>query len=204
MRIPSGDLAPARRRRRSHSKLPVVIAVVLVVAIAALAYVLRRDDAGTVTPAATRTCRTQAPPAAPVAKPLTPVKLPAPSQVSLRLLNGNGKDLLARAVGNELAKRGFHVTATGNAPRPLAGPSRVYFGPGGRPAALLVSAHVSGSSVVPVPSAGRGAIDVVLGSAFVRLRTAPETSAYARELASGHLPLTVASSPKPLPSPTCR
>jgi hypothetical protein len=122
--------------------------------------------------------------------------------VRLRLLNGNGKALLARSVGNELARRGFKVTAMGNAPRPLQGVSRVYYGPGGRSAALLASAQVSGATIVPVPTAARGAIDVVLGSSFVRLRTPPEATAYARELAAGKLPLAIQASVAP--SPSCR
>jgi hypothetical protein len=201
MRIPSGDLAPARKHRRygHRSKWPVVLTVVLVVAIAALAYVLRRDDAPAAPSVAASPCPTRSAAPAPSAKPLA---LPAPAQVRLRLLNGNGKDLLARSVGNELARRGFKVTATGNAPRPLQGVSRVYYGPGGRPAALLASAQVSGSTVVPVPNAARGAIDVVLGSSFVRLRTPAEATTYARELAAGKVPITITASPAPTPS--CR
>jgi hypothetical protein len=203
MRIPSGDLAPARKHRRygHRSTWPLVLAVVLVVAIAALAYVLRRDDAPGTTPVSTSLCRAETVTVGPAP---VPVRLPAPAQVSLRLLNGNGKDLLARSVGNELARRGFKVTATGNAPRPLQGVSRVYYGPGGRPAALLAAAQVSGATVVPVPNAARGAIDVVLGSSFVRLRTPAEATAYARELSAGKLPVAVNASPQPRPSPTCR
>jgi hypothetical protein len=94
------------------------------------------------------------------------------------------------------------VSFTGNSPA-LAGPSRVNYGPGGRPAALLLSAHVLGASVVPVPSAARGAIDVVLGSTFVRLRSPAETSAYAHQLMTTGVPAAKPSA-KPAPSPTCR
>jgi hypothetical protein len=131
------------------------------------------------------------------------VRLPAPGQVTLRLLNGTGRDRLARMVADELARRGFRVTHTGNAPRALVGASRVYYGPAGRPAALLVSAHVLGSSVVPVPSAGRGAVDVVLGSGFVRVRTPTETAAYIRALTTTGVPVPQPS-PKPVASPSCR
>jgi hypothetical protein len=203
MRIPSGDLAPARRRRRHghRGKVAVGLAVVLAAAVAAGAYALRRDESPDAAAVPTRPCQTQTTTPAPA---LVPVRLPAPTQVQLRLLNGNGKDLLARSVGNELARRGFKVTATGNAPRPLQGVSRVYYGPGGRPAALLASAQVSGATVVPVPNAARGAIDVVLGSSFVRLRTPAEATAYARELSAGKLPIATSTSAKPQPSPTCR
>jgi hypothetical protein len=210
MVIPSGDLVPMRKHRRHYgrhrSRWPVVLAVLAVAAVAGgtYAYQQRADDAESVS--APPTCVSPSP--SPVAAPRAPVKasplrLPAPGQVSLRLLNGTGRDRLARTVADELARRGFRVTHTGNAPRGLVGGSRVYYGPGGRPAALLVSAHVLGSSVVPVPSAARGAVDVVLGSGFVRLRTAPETAAYMRELATTGVP-----APKPTSattrSPSCR
>lgn len=208
--IPSGDLAPMRKHRRyghKRSKWPVVAAVLLVVGVAAGAYALQQrstDDEGAGPPA------TRCPSATPAmsASPRPPAKgtvirLPAPGQVRLRLLNGTPRDGLARVVANELAKRGFTVTATGNAPRPLAGASRVYYGPGGRPAALLASAHVLGSSVVPVPTAARGAVDVVLGATFVRMRTPAETSVYARRLAMGSPP-AVPPAATASPSPTCR
>jgi hypothetical protein len=208
--IPSGDLAPMRKHRRGYGRhprrWPAVLAVLVVAAVAGGAYVLqqRQNDTGGVS--APSTC-VSASPAASVA-PTVPatvraVRLPAPGQVSLRLLNGSGRDGLARSVANELARRGFRVTQTGNAPRSLVGASRVYYGPTGRPSALLVSAQVLGSSVVPVPSAGRGAIDVVLGSAFVRLRTPAETAGYIRQLVTTGVPV---ANPvvKPAPSPSCR
>jgi hypothetical protein len=214
MRIPSGDLAPARRHRRHGSSFrrrrrrwPVVLAVVAVVAVAAGSYWLRRDNstAGTLagaSPCPSPASSAAASPAAPL-KAATPVRLPAPGQVSLRLLNGTGRDKLALAVGNELARRGFRVTAMGNAPRPLAGASRVYYGPTGRPAALLVTAHVPGATVQPVPTAARGALDVVLGSTFVRLRTPAEVTAYARQLTTSGVP-AAAGSPKPVATAACR
>jgi hypothetical protein len=189
-----------------------LLVVALVAAIATGAYLLRREDTGAGTTTASARCTpapaaalpSAAPPAA--AKP-TPQRLPAPAQVRFRLLNGSGRNALARTVGDELARRAFKVVGMGNAPRPLTGASRVYFGPGGRPAALLVSAQVLGSSVVPVPTAGRGAVDVVLGSTFVRLRTPPEAAAYAHQLATVGAPTTVpaaTAAPRPTPSASCR
>jgi hypothetical protein len=214
VRIPSGDLAPARKHRRHGSSFrrrrrrwPVLLAVLAVVAVAAGSYWLRRDDN---TPGAlsASSCPSVAAsiapsPAAP-ARVAAPARLPAPGQVGLRLLNGTGRSGLARSIGDEVARRGFRVIAMGNAPHPLVGGSRVYYGPGARPGALLVSTHVLGSSVVPVPSAGRGAVDVVLGSTFVRLRTPPEASAYAHQLVTAGVPVATAVAAQPRPSSTCR
>ena len=208
MVIPSGDLAPLRRHRRygrHRSRWPVAVAVLAVGAVAAVTYAVQyRAEPEQVSAAASCVSPAASPAAsASTAAKGTTVRLPAPGQVSLRLLNGTGRDRLARTVADELARRGFQVSHTGNAPRGLVGASRVYYGPGGRPAALLVTAHVLGASVVPVSTAARGAVDVVLGSTFVRLRTPAETSAYARQLISTGVP---ASKPpaKPERSPSCR
>ena len=211
MRIPSGDLAPARKRRRGYSArrrrspLPYLLVLLLLAGAAGGAYLLRREDrgAGAVTAKARCTPPPAATPSAGAPAPVkaAPLRLPQPAQVGLRLLNGTGRNGLARTVGDELARRGFTVVGMGNAPRPLAGASRVYFGPGARAAATLVSAHVLGAEIQAVPTAGKGAVDVVLGSRFVRLRTAPEVSAYARGLTTG--PAPAAPTPHPVPSATC-
>jgi hypothetical protein len=209
--IPSGDLAPMRKHARygrHRSRRPIVLAVLAVVGIAGGTYAVQQRQDGAGHASAPAACLTSSPSPRAIASPAAPtkvtaVRLPAPGQVALRLLNGSGRDRLARGVGDELARRGFRVTYVGNAPRALAGASRVYYGPGGRPAALLVSAQVLGASVVPVPTAGRGAIDVVLGSAFVRLRTPAETAAYAHQLTTTGVPAPQPA-PKPAASPSCR
>ena len=124
--------------------------------------------------------------------------------MQLRLLNGTGRNGLARTVGNELARRGFRVAGMGNAPKALAGATRVTFGPGARPGATLVTAHILGAQLVAAPRAPRGSIDVVLGSSFVRLRTATEIQAFVASLGK---PAPVAKpkpKPQPVASPTCR
>ena len=213
MRIPSGDLAPVRKRRRRypgygrrrHSTWPaVLVALVVVGAVVGAGYLLqqREDDPTDTVATQLPACPSPKPAAAtPTTVPRTsaPVRLPAPAAVQLRLLNGTGRDGLARTVGNELARRGFRVAAMGNAPKPLAGPSRVVFGPGARPAATLLTAHVLGAQLVPAPKAPPGSVDVTLGSSFVRLRTAPEVSAFARGLGK-----PVVAKPAPATSPTCR
>jgi hypothetical protein len=206
--IPSGDLAPMRKHRRygrHRSRWPVVVAVLAVVGVAGGTYALQHRQDGAGHASAPAACVSPSPRsiASPPPAKVTAVRLPAPGQVALRLLNGSGRDRLARGVGDELARRGFRVTHVGNAPRALAGESRVYYGPDGRPAALLVSAQVLGASVVPVPTAGRGAIDVVLGSAFVRLRTTAETATYAHQLTTTGVPAPKPA-PEPAASPSCR
>lgn len=190
-----------------------MLVVLLVAAVAFGAYWIRRDDGTASSASAGAGCPSAVPSVAASAKPAAvtppvkaaPVRLPAPGQVALRLFNGTTRAKLALTVGNELARRGFKVTGFTNAPKPLVGSSRVYFGPGGRPAATLVSAHLLGSQIVPVPTAGRGAVDAVLGSTFMRVRTPAEVSAYVRQLAAGRVPAPAKSAAAaPAATPTCR
>ena len=207
MRIPSGDLAPARKHRRygrrRRNPWPAVLAVLVLLAVAGGAYGLTHRDDGT----PTDTVAQASPKACPspvvthaATKPVALV-LPAPGTVQLRLLNGTGRNGLARVVGDELARRGVRVAAMGNAPTQQAGASRVVFGPGARSAATLVGVHVLGAQLVPAPRAARGSVDVILGSSFVRLRTAAEVHATAQALAH---PVTPVARPKPQPKPSCR
>jgi hypothetical protein len=198
VRIPSGDLAPVRKRRRygkRRNPLPLVLGVLLIAAIAIGGYVLQREDdrAGQVTQAVR--CPSPAPVAS--AAPAKPVVLPAPAGVAVTLLNGTPRSGLARAVGNELARRGFRVSGMGNAPAALTGGSVIAFGPGGRPAATLLSAHVIGGQLLPVAKAPAGSVTVTLGSTFVRLRKPAEVSAYTRDLGKP------AAVPRPAPTRSC-
>lgn len=189
MRIPGGDLVPARRRgryggsygrRRSRNRRAVLVGVLLVAVGAAGAYYLRKDDSGA--PARLRT----APPCSPTATPrptIAPprvVALPAPQAVTLSVLNGTNRSLLAKRVGDALAAQGFRVTGQGNSRTAVAGPSQVVFGPGASLPARTAALWVPGSVVVPNAKAARGSVQVVLGSSFTRLATPAEAAAARR------------------------
>lgn len=205
MRIPSGDLSPARHRRyggsygrRRRRTLRGVLVLILLLALAGGGvYLLRRNDASA--PARWQVAgpaRASATPCAtpPTAAPApTAVALPAPTAVRLVLLNGTPRNGLGKTVGDQLAARGFTVTGTGNAPGVQAGPSVVVFGPGGQPAALLLSRTVLGSMMSGDVKAARGSVQVVLGTAFTRLRTPAEVAALG------------GTAPLPVPTPAaCR
>ena len=94
MVIPSGDLAPMRKHRRGYgrhpSRWPIVLAVLAVAAVAGGTYAVqhRADDAHvSVAPV----CAPPSPTAKASTAPakVTPIRLPAPGQVSLRLFPGN-------------------------------------------------------------------------------------------------------------------
>ena len=206
MRIPSGDLAPARRRKRyggsyGRSKRRtgrVLLALVVLVGGGAAAYALQRDDRGAPARVALPSC----PPAAVARQPAQPAQpapvgaLPQPRQVRLLLLNGTTRNGLGRDIGNQLAARGFVVSGTGNAHALLTGPSQVTYGPGALPAAQVVGRHVVGATLVDAPRTARGSLQLVLGSSFARLRTPAELAS----LTSRPAPVavkTVAPAPRP-------
>ena len=128
VRIPGGDLAPARRRRyggsygrrRHRRNLRLAVALLLVVAGAGGVYALRRDDA-------TAPARLEAKPSASpctrptTAPPVQAVAVPQPRQVRLVLLNGTPRNGLAKTIGDQLAAVGFSINAQGNAPRGVVG-----------------------------------------------------------------------------------
>lgn len=190
MRIPSGDLAPARRRRRGgggygqrrrRTRFGLLLLVVLLAAGGGAAYLLQRDDTGAV---ARRTVAAS-PSSTPCPSPtrsvrVAPLVLPPPSAVRLVLLNGTPRNGLGRTVGDQLARRGFRVTGTGNAPQPQLGASTVLFGPGGQAAATLLSRTVAGSTLSGDAKAAPASLRVVLGTGFTRLRTPAEVAALGR------------------------
>ncbi|MCW2498340.1 MAG: rane protein [Frankiales bacterium] len=202
MRIPGGDLAPARRRRygggygrrRRRRNLRLALAVLLVAAGAGAAYALRQDDGSVPQRLASTPCPSpsRTPAASTTATvPAKAVRLPQPQQVRLTVLNGTSRSFLAKTVGDQLAARGFVVTGQANAAA-LTGASTVTFGPGAGPAATVVSHWVLGARAVGSPMAKPGSVQLVLGSSFTRLATPAEAAAAARALPT----------PSPSASPT--
>lgn len=104
------------------------------------------------------------------ASPTTaPLVLPSPSQVRLVLLNGTSRNGLAKSVGQALTARGFVVVEAATAPAALPGASRVVWGPGAQPAAMLLAEQLTGAQVTADPGAAAGSVRVTLGSDFQRL-----------------------------------
>ncbi len=202
MRIPGGDLMPARHRRygggygrRRRRNRRVIAAVLLVGLGVAGAWYLRQDDSRAPSRvSAEPTCSPVTPTPSTSAAPVTTrrVALPPPGSVTLTVLNGTNRALLAKRVGDALAAQGFHVTGQGNNRAALDGPSQVVYGPGASLPARTLSAWVRGSTVVPAPRARRGSVQLVLGSSFTRLSTPAEAAAAAR----GPVPIAT-SAPSP-------
>jgi hypothetical protein len=202
VRIPGGDLAPARRRRyggsygrrRRRRNLRLAVALLLVVAGAGGVYALRRDDTAAparleAKPSASPCVKATAPPAS------QPAAVPQPQQVRLVLLNGTPRSGLAKTVGDQLAAAGFSITAQGNAPQSVVGDSVVQYGRGALPAGTLVTRWVQGSHLAADAKLPAGAVQLVLGSGFARLSTPAEVASAAKAV-----PTTPATSVSACPS----
>jgi hypothetical protein len=138
---------------------------------------LRHDDSQVPTRVARRPCTAPTITPTQAVAPATTVRLPAPSTVTVTVLNGTTRQLLAKSVADQLAADGFRIARQGNAPKALAGASQVLYGPGASLQARAVSAWVPGSAVVPAPKASRGSVQLVLGGSFTRLLTAAQVAA---------------------------
>jgi hypothetical protein len=185
VRIPNGDLAPARRRgysygrRRSRRNRRVGLLVVLLLAAGGAGYyALQRDDANAPSRLAQRpvVCPTPSASAAP-AKPLV---LPRPQQVRVALLNGTSRNGLAKNIGDQLAAQGFVVTAQANAPAALGGASQVAYAHGAEAAAQVARQWVIGAVAVQDAKVPRGTVRITRGSDFHRLATPAEAAAALR------------------------
>ena len=204
MRIPAGDLAPARRRRyggtygrRRRRTGRALLALVAVGLASGSAYLLQRDDSAVPSRiTAARPCvtpRASTPTTSPEAsRPV--LRLPAPGSFEVLLLNGTPRGGLGKSVGDQLVALTFRVRVIGNAP-PLAGASVVSYGAGAMPSATLLSRTVLGARALSAPRLPKGEVRLVLGSGYVRLRTAAELAVLAQ-------PTTAPARPAAAPAPT--
>jgi hypothetical protein len=92
------------------------------------------------------------------------IRLPTPASVTVVVLNGAGRDLLATKVTSQLKSRGFK-TGTPGTTSALTGVGEIRYGTAGRAGATLLSYHLPGAKLTP---AGRAdaKINLVLGSGF--------------------------------------
>lgn len=101
-----------------------------------------------------------------------PVTLPRPTDVSVNVYNGAGRNGLAASTKIELQHRGFHVPLIGNAPRALSGVAQIQAGPSGQLQARLLQLYFPGATVVRSTRAG-ATVDLLLGAGFTSV--APQT-----------------------------
>jgi len=103
------------------------------------------------------------------AKVATPPPTVAPSTVTVRVLNGSGVAGQARTASDALQAAGFRVSAVGTAPTLQHGASVLLYGPGLKPAAQTVAAHLGGPVTLQSSKQAGSEVVVTTGSAFTRV-----------------------------------
>lgn len=166
-----------RRRRR------IVFAVFgSVLALALLGYgglqlidVFRGDTAKQNTAASTKDCPTAAPKAGPAASAKPAVALPPPGEITVNVYNATPRAGLAKAVGDELRKRGFAVGNVGNAPadfdKKVPGTGILLGSPNTDKAAYSVLGTQLAGTTQQTDTRETEDIDLILGDSFKELST---------------------------------
>lgn len=117
------------------------------------------------------TAATAAPPVAAPTVTCTPgaaaIRLPKPASVTVVVLNGAGRDLLATKVTDQLKGRGFK-TGTPATTSALSGIGEIRYGTAGRAGAVLLNYYVPGAKLSPTNRADTR-ITLVLGAGFTSL-----------------------------------
>ncbi|WP_330297322.1 LytR C-terminal domain-containing protein [Streptomyces sp. NBC_00503] len=194
-------MARPRRRRRI-----VLLVLGSIVGLALIAYgamqlidVFRGDSGKHGAAAAAKDCATPAPKAGPAAAASTApqVALPQPGQITVNVYNATPRAGLAKAVGDELKKRGFAIGKVGNAPAD--------FDKKVPDAGILVGSPQTDKAVFSVLGTNlAGAahqtdtretadIDLILGDAFKELTPKEEADKA----------LAVLANPQPVPAKKC-
>ncbi|MER5732634.1 LytR C-terminal domain-containing protein [Streptomyces sp. NPDC002138] len=212
----TGAAYPRMRRPRRRRRI-VLAALGAVVALALLGYGalqlidVFRGDGGKHTAAGGKDCAktvASAKPAAkkdtaggargePAAKASPVAALPQPGQITVNVYNATPRAGLAKAVGEELKKRGFVIGHVGNAPadfdKKVTGPGILLGSPKTDKAAFSVlGAQLAGAA--PQTDTREGTdIDLILGDSFKELTKKEDAD---RTLA-------ILANPKPAPAATC-
>ncbi|MET9695575.1 LytR C-terminal domain-containing protein [Streptomyces sp. NPDC006529] len=171
---------PRRRRRIVFAVLGAVVALALLGYGGLQLIGVFRGDGGKRT-TATKDCAKAAASAKPVSRTDTAggaagkpaAALPQPGQITVNVYNATPRAGLAKAVGEELKKRGFVVANVGNAPagfdKKVTGPGILLGSPKTDKAAFSVlGAQLAGASPQTDTRAGAD-IDLILGDAFTEL-----------------------------------
>ncbi|MEU6208811.1 LytR C-terminal domain-containing protein [Streptomyces sp. NPDC090085] len=186
----TGTAYPRMSRKRSRPRI--VLAVLgSVLALALVGYgalqlidVFRGDGPKRNTAAGAKDCPTKAPDSAAKGAPAAAtasaaakpaVVLPAPGTITVNVYNATARAGLAKAVGDELAKRGFVVGKVGNAPpdfdKKVPGTGILLGSPATDKAAYAVLGTQLAGTTQQTDTRETADIDLILGDAFKELST---------------------------------
>ncbi|MEU8431443.1 LytR C-terminal domain-containing protein [Streptomyces sp. NPDC029216] len=188
---------PRRRRKIVFAVLGSVLALALLGYGALQLIDVFRGGGKQAAAAAAKDCPTKAANPGPAASAAPAVALPQPGQITVNVYNATPRAGLAKAVGDELKKRGFTIGHVGNAPadfdKKVPGPGILLGSPRTDKAAYSVlGAQLTG--VVQQTDTREGAdIDLILGDSFKELNAKEDADKA----------LAVLANPAPAPSPKC-
>jgi hypothetical protein len=155
-------------RRRPLPALAFLLALSVLTGIVWWRVLHRPEPAGTAgTPVAGQTATTCTPGA-------SAIRLPKPASVTVVVLNGAGRDLLATRVTGQLKSRGFKMGTPGTTSA-LSGVGEIRYGTAGRAGATLLGYHLPGAKLTPTNRPDTR-INLVLGSGFRSLAPADTVS----------------------------
>lgn len=131
----------------------------------------------------------------------TQTALPAPSSVSVSVLNSTPRTGIAKAAYLTLQADGFTMNIYGNdTGHPvLAGIAEIRFGPDQKPAATLLSFYFPGATLAP-QTQSQPSVIVSLGLKYTAVASGPAASEAMRKAGVSVAP---SGSPAPLPVATC-
>ncbi|MCX4692071.1 LytR C-terminal domain-containing protein [Streptomyces sp. NBC_01408] len=204
----TGAAYPRLSRKRSRRRI--VFAVLgSVLALALLSYgalqlidVFQGDNAKRNTAAGAKDCPTaaaeRAAKGAPVAASAPPaVKLPQPGEITVNVYNATPRAGLAKAVGDELRKRGFAVGNVGNAPadfdKKVPGTGILLGSPATDKAVFSVLGTQLAGTTQQTDTREGADVDLILGDAFTELSTKEDADKA----------LAVLANPVPAPAKNC-
>src|ERR1700729_2215565 len=118
--------------------------------------------------------------AAPKKQPAAAAATVSPAKVNGEVLNGSGLEGVAEEGSADLTSRGFNVVGSGNAPNFNYTKSVVeYASTADLPAATTLKDEFSDVEILQVPTLTPGTVDVILGSDFTSLASAPTSGSTA-------------------------
>lgn len=173
--------------------MPALIALLALLVLTALVWwrVLHRSDAGTTS----TTCATPTPTA-------TVTKLPAPSSITVQVLNATNRTGIAGKARTTLVDDGFKVPSLAGNDTANKGKvpevAQIRYGPKGADGARLLGYYLPGARLVP----NHGTSATVVVSLGTKYTTVAAPSTVQAALAKAHLAVA-SSAPGPQPSITC-
>lgn len=126
----------------------------------------------------------------------------SPSQVDVKVLNGNGNAGAAGSAAGQLHGLGFHVSGTGDASSFNYGANEIEYGPSGQAAASLLRSRLAGgATLVQQSGLGGDSLVLIVGSSYagvVAPGSTPPTTTTAPPTSASNV---VFDNPKTLPEP---